>query len=244
VGRRLGLLITAVVVAALGTAMVFLYVRGANDRALRGTNPHEVLVATSQISAGTSVQDAAQRGAFERKALPKVAIAAGAVSNVNPIQGKVALTTIFPGQQVLEQMFGDNPAAAGPFDLPAGSLAVSFSFDDPNRVAGYVQPGSQVAVFVAEEAADRALVLLPRTQVLAVGPPAPSSAAGTSSGGRRNGSATGNESSRALVTLALNQEEALKMILAESRGTLYLGLLGAESKVTPSAGVTGAKLYN
>jgi pilus assembly protein CpaB len=224
--------------------MVFLYVRGANDRALRGTDPHEVLVATSQITAGTSVQDAAERGAFERKALPKVAIAAGAVSNINPIQGKVALTTIFPGQQILEQMFGDNPAATGPFDLPPGSLAVSFSFDDPNRVAGFVQPGSTVAVFVTEEAADRTRVLLPRTHVLAIGPPAPSSAAGSSTAGRRSGSATGNESSRALVTLALKQPDAERMILASSRGTLYLGLLGAESKVTTSAGVTGAKLYN
>jgi pilus assembly protein CpaB len=233
VGRRIGLLVTAVVVAAVGTAMVFLYVRGANDRALRGTSPQEVLVATQRVAAGTPVREASDRGAFVRRALPRMAIADGALSNINPIQDKVTLATIFPGQQVLQQMFGDDIAETGPFDLPQGTLAVAFSFADPNRVAGFVQPHSRVAVFVTDEAADTTRVLLPETQVLAVGPPTASSSARSS----------GGQPSQALLTLALSQPQAEKMIHASSKGTLYLGLLGTDSKVTTSGGVTGAKLY-
>jgi len=238
VGRRLGLLTAAVVVAALGTSMVFLYVKGANERALRDTQPQEVLVANTRVSAGTTVQDASNRGAFERRALPRLAIAAGALSNINPIRDKVALTTIFPGQQVLLQMFGESDAAAtGPFRLPSGTLAVSFSFADPNQVAGFVQPGSRVAVFLTDEAADSTRVLLPRAQVVAVGP-------STGSASTEPSTANQGQASRALLTLALTQAEAVKMIQAASKGTLYLGLLNEQSQVETGAGVNGAKLFN
>jgi pilus assembly protein CpaB len=237
VARRLGLLAAAVVVAAVGTSMVFLYVKGANDRALRDTRPQEVLVASTQVLAGTPAGDAANQGAFVRRALPRMAIADGALSNINPIQGKVALTTIFPGQQVLQQMFGEG-AAAGPFaSLPKGTLAVSFSFADPNRVAGFVQPGSRVAVFLTEEARDSTRVLLPRAQVVAVGPSTVSAGAGPAT-------ANPEKLSRALLTLALTQREAEKMIHAASKGTLYLGLLTDQSQVATSSGISGAKLFN
>jgi pilus assembly protein CpaB len=249
VGRRISLLITAVVVAALGTTLVFLYVKGADDRALRDTDPQQVLVANARVAAGTSVQEASNRGAFVLQALPRVAIADGAVSSINPIRDKVALTTIFPGQQVLTQMFGDSTAASGPFNLSGGMLAVSFSFADPNRVAGFVQPGSWVAVFLTDESKDTTRVLLDRTQVVAVGP---STVGGsTGSGGSGNGPGTGpgaanaEQPSRALLTLALNQANAEKMIHASSKGTLYLGLLTGSSKIDPTtAGITGAKLFN
>jgi pilus assembly protein CpaB len=241
VGRRLTLLLSAVVVAAAGTAMVFLYVKGANERALRDTNPQEVLVATDTVNAGTAVREAAQKGAFVRRTLPRVAIVEGAVSSINPIQGKVALTTIFPGQQILQQMFGDNAAAAPPFRMPQGrSLAVAFSFADPNRVAGYVRPGSWVRVFATNES-DTTGLLLREAMVVAVGPPATSANPASRSASR--GSATQNQSGEALVTLALNDLEARQMITAASKGSLYLGLL-TERQETAGTGGVGATLSN
>ena len=60
-GRRTLLLIAALVVAALGTTGIFLYVNGVDERAEAGYDLVEVLVATTPIAAGTSAQDAAGR---------------------------------------------------------------------------------------------------------------------------------------------------------------------------------------
>ena len=48
-GRRTVLLIVAALIAALGSAMVFLYVRGADDRATEAQAPVQVLKAVAQI---------------------------------------------------------------------------------------------------------------------------------------------------------------------------------------------------
>ena len=53
--RRSMLLIVAVLIAALGTAMIVLYVRGIDDRATQGQELVEVLTATAMIEAGETV---------------------------------------------------------------------------------------------------------------------------------------------------------------------------------------------
>ena len=53
--RRSVLLIAAVLIAAVGTAMILLYVKGIDDRATRGQELVEVLTATETIEAGETV---------------------------------------------------------------------------------------------------------------------------------------------------------------------------------------------
>ena len=59
--RRSILLCVAFVIAALGTAMVILYVQGIEARATEGQALVEVLTATDVIKGGESVADARQR---------------------------------------------------------------------------------------------------------------------------------------------------------------------------------------
>ncbi len=238
-GRRIALLITAVVIAAVGTTLVFFYVKGANDRALADTRPVEVLVAKTQVSAGTSVADAAAAGALIRQRIPQAAAANGALASIDPIREQVALTTIFPGQQILAQMFGRSASAATPLAMPKGTLAVSFQFADPNRVAGFVQPGSKIAVFhtgAVGSTEDSTQVLLERAQVIAVGPTTVSPPADPKA-------ANLEAVPRALLTLALNQKDAQKMIFASQKGSLYLGLLTEQSQVSTGGGANAANLF-
>ena len=53
--RRSVLLIVAVLIAALGTAMILLYVQGIDDRAAEGQELVEVLTATAVIETGETV---------------------------------------------------------------------------------------------------------------------------------------------------------------------------------------------
>ena len=246
VGRRLALLIAAVLVAALGTTLVFVYVKRADDRALADQEPVRVLVAKTNIAAGTRVLDAANAGSFEVKELPQAAVPAGALSSTDPIRDQVALTTIFPGQQLLTGMFGATAAAASnaSIAIPPGQIAASFSFGDPQRVAGFVQPGSRVAVFVTytdvRNAANRGTrLLLPEVTVIAVGPTTITPPADPTK-------ANPEAQPRAMLTLALTQSQAEKLIFAEtlaSGGGLYLALLNDQSRVRMTPGTGDRNLF-
>ncbi len=105
-GRRTLLLIAALVVAALGTALVFIYVNNADNRAQADATLVKVLVATQEVPAGTTAADASAGGAFELQEVTSASHVTGALSDISDISNQVALAPIFEGQQVLTQMFG------------------------------------------------------------------------------------------------------------------------------------------
>src|SRR3954451_415100 len=113
--RRTLLLIAAVVVAAVGTALIFVYVNGVNARAVADQSPQQVLVAKTQIEAGTTASDAAKNGALELKTVAQNSGGPGALSDLPPIVSEVALSTVFPGREVLAALFR---AAGSPSSLP------------------------------------------------------------------------------------------------------------------------------
>ena len=240
--RRLALLIAAVVIAGLGTSLVFLYVRAADDRAVQAQAPVSVLVAKTPIAAGTRVQDAANGGAFESRELPAGSVPPGAVSSIAGLTEAVAVTPIFPGQQILTAMFGTTAAVSGitGVSLPPGKIAVSVQFGDPQRVAGFVVPGSDVAVFVSGaigQEPDSARLLIPRATVVAAGPT-------TATPPTDPKLANAEPFTKAILTLALDQRDAEKIIFATTQeATLYLGLLNSASTIAPGTGVDAGSLF-
>ena len=245
-GRRTILLVAALGVAALGTLLVFLYANNANDRAQADNDPINVLVAKTTVSTGTSGSAAQSSGAFVTKSVPRSAVAPGAVSVVTPIADQVALSPIYAGQQILAQQFGETSetASVSSLPIPTGKLAVSVQLGDPARVAGFVQPGSKVAVFVTMQsrgADDQKSVrlLIPSVQVIAAGPTTLVSAVTSKSS---DGSNT-EELPKALLTLAVDQKQAEKLILGQTEGGLYFGLLNDSSKVTPTGGTLTTNLF-
>lgn len=223
-GRRTLLLTAAVVIAALGTAMVFLYVNGVNARALENQKPVRVLVAKDQISAGTSVEAAQAAAAFDVKEISRDSAAAGALSALTPIEHFVALSTIFPGEQILAAKFGPTGSNSS-LQIPDGQLAISVQLDDPARVSGYVSAGSKVAVFVTLD--DKSRLLLPAVEVIAAG--------GTTL--VPNDNASEEQVPKTLVTLAVDQRQYQQVLYASTHGQLYFALLGKNAK--PSAAVPG-----
>ena len=247
-GRRLALLIAAVLVAALGTILVFVYVQKADDRALADQKPVKVLVAKTAIAGGTRVLDAANSGAFLEKEIPASAIVPGALSTIDPVKDMVAVSQIFAGQQLITGMFAATAAADTSIAIPKGQIAVSFSFADPARVAGFVQPGSQVAVFVSYTDptvkgpfGKGVRILLPKMTVIAVGPTTITPPADPA---RANPEAQ----PRAMLTLAATQVQAEKLIFTTNGGgSLYLGLLNDQSRIVMepfgNPGITGENIF-
>ena len=243
-GRRTFLLVAALVVAAVGTTMVFLYVNGVNDRALADQQPVQVLVATAPIAAGTTAADAQSAGALEKRTVSRVSVAPGALSDITPIAEQVALAPIFVGEQIIEAKFGQ-PGSTSNLPIPEGKLAVSVQLADPARVAGFVSPGSEVAIFLTIEGGrgpnnEVTRVLLPKVQVIATGATTVVSTTTTAEGETQT-----EELPKALLTLAVSQSEAQKVVYGSQHGQMYFGLLTADSKIDKSdTGVTNDNLFD
>ena len=146
--RRSILLSVAFAIAALGTAMIILYVQGVDARATEGQQRVEVLTATDVIEVGESVADAQAAGKLEKTDVVRDDMVEGALSSTASIDEQVALDTIYPGQQIIGQQFGD-PGSEETLTIPDDKLAVSVELTDPARVAGFVNPGSWVAIFAS-----------------------------------------------------------------------------------------------
>ncbi len=117
-------------------------------------------------------------------------------------------------------------------------MALSLQLGDPERVAGFLTAGSEVAVFVTLPSPDAAAqenqaraentqLLIGRVQVITVGNVQPTTTTTTESDGTQNV----EEIPRAIVTLAVSQEEAQRLIYSSQKGTLYMALLTENSKV-------------
>ena len=242
-GRRTVLLIAALVVAALGTALVWMYANRADERAQADAAPVEVLVATADVGAGTSGGAISEAAAVELRTLPAASVPEGALSDLTPVIDLVTLGPVFSGQVLLQQVFGTQQESGGGLTLPEGSLGVSIQLGDPQRVAGFVKPGSEVALFttasgVGGETEQQTAILLPSVLVAAVGPTVVAQAA-------VEGTGNTEEIPTAIMTLALTQEEAQKVILASQTTQLYMGLLDAQSEVDAKLpGTTADDLLN
>jgi pilus assembly protein CpaB len=244
VGRRTALLIAAVVVAALGAGLVFVYVRGVDNRALKDQNPKQVLIATAQIPAGQTAGDASKAGSLELRDIAGAAVAPGALSDIRDIQNLVAVSTIYPGEQILSAKFG-KARTEGDLTIPPGKLAISLQLSDPARVAGFVTPGSEVAVFVTVSTAVKGRtppfveVVNPRVSVIATGPTTVTTSTRTAAGGTTNT----EQVPKAILTVAVTEQEAEQLVLAQTVGELYFGLLTDSSKTTKGQRTDIAALF-
>lgn len=247
--RRSILLGVAFVIAALGTAMVILYVQGIEARATEGQALVEVLTATDVIKGGESVADAQAAGKFEKTQVVREDMVEGALSSTSSIDDQVAIGTIFPGQQVIGQQFGD-PGSQETLTIPADKLAISVELTDPARVAGFVNPGSRVAIFASgdpelyksdgttQKLSTVTRLLLPDVEVIGVGHTSMSSKTTTSEDGEK----TTEEIPRTILTVAVDQEQAERVIFAGRNGDLSFALRTSKSKVTDNVGVTASDI--
>jgi pilus assembly protein CpaB len=227
-GRKIILIIVALAIATVGALLVFLYVQGVDERAVAQTEPKQVLTVTSQIAPGESVEEAMEAGKFELAALPEASILAGALDSTDPIEDMVATSAIYPGEQVIAAKFGE----VGEIDnlgIDPKRMAVSVQLTDPNRVAGFVSPGSSVAVWVTwsdpEEQVIHSRLLLKEVKVLGTGQTTVASTTTTDA----NGQQTTEQIPLTILTLSVEQNEVEKLRVGEKMGELSLALRTEDS---------------
>jgi pilus assembly protein CpaB len=250
-GRRTVLLIVAALIAALGTSLVFLYVRGVDARAAQQYDAVQVLKAVEAINPGETLAEAQAAGKIQMGTVGRGALLTGAATSIGDMGQKVALTTVYPGEQIVTAKFG-SPSEQNALSIPDGKMAISVQLTDPARVAGFVSPGAEVAVFVnaepeaidpqtgqSKKLPDFTRLLLPRVQVIGVGDTSVVPTTTTN----EEGTETTEQIPRTLLTLAVDQKEAERVLFGAKNGELAFGLLTEKSDVKSSPGVTAEDIF-
>jgi pilus assembly protein CpaB len=245
--KRLLPIILAVILAVIAAGIVFFYTRGAEQRVLDEQQPVAVLVTTGTIPVGMPLGDAVSGGLVESTQVPSTMAPTGAISAVTPENtALLALNTVNPGQILLTSNFVAEMPTTQSVPVPDGMIAISLTFGDPQRVGNFVRPGSEVVVFDTYAGATGqdgstaggsvTRVLLPKVSVIAVGD-------ATASGTNPDGTSAAQAPS-ALLTVAVDQADAEKLIYASQAGSLYLGLLGEGAQIQKSGGTTDGNLFD
>jgi pilus assembly protein CpaB len=245
-GRRTLLLLAALLLAALGTALVWVYVQGADDRA-RGDNASvSVYFTTKPIPLGTPVSDLKQ-GYLTTQAVAR-RLAVGALTSLAEVQNLVAAVPIPKDVLLSAGMFTSADKTPAAITIKDGMLAVSVALGDPQRVAGFPTQGSFVTIFVTGNATTGAstapkggtggaggtdnvttTVIKRPVKVITVGSVPTQPLAKTATG-------TGSSVGTTIVTLELTPDEAARVIAAQAAGALYLGLLNPDTKTDQGVG--------
>ncbi|HYJ74640.1 MAG TPA: hypothetical protein VEV65_03530 [Kineosporiaceae bacterium] len=179
-GRRTLLLIASILVAALGTSLIWLYVQGADTRGQQGSDLVPALFFTRNAQTG---EDAAAPGLTVQRNVP-AAIAATAVTNTSQLAGQRLQAPAFANQLVVPGILGSQPKGRFP---KTGAVAISIS--EPNRVPADLTRGDVVDVYSLSANGRGAEVVARCLTVRSIGPlPASSTgstqpAAGTSVSG-------------------------------------------------------------
>lgn len=241
--RRRVLLVVAALIAALGTLLVFLYVRGADQRADEKYHAVRVLKAVKQITAGETVAAAQAAGKIEESSVGEGERLPDALTSLASLDGQIAQTTVFPGEQIVASKFGTTPASTNQLTIPKGMIAVSVNLTDTARVAGFVNPGDKVAIFMNSTGGaglgSFSRLLLTDVEVIAVGGTTVVSTTKTDATGTK----TEEQLPSTLFTLGVTQAQAQKILFATGNGELAFGLLNGDSKVAPDTGVNADNLF-
>ena len=239
--RRILGIVAAVVLAAVGTGVLVLYVQGAEQRALAGERTVDVLVVQSPIAKGTAADQLG--GLVGEETVPAKVQALDSIASLDELEGKVAAVDLVPGEQIVATRFvePEEAARAEGVEVPDGLQQVTISLDPQRAVGGRVAPGDTVGVFlsfapfdlegtVAIQGEEEGLtgsktgntthltfhkVLVTNVQ----GPPEPAAPA---EGG---GDSTGPDpvpGGAYLVTLAVDSAQAERIVFTAEFGTLWL----------------------
>ncbi len=248
-GRRTVLLVVAALIAALGTSMVFLYVRGVDARADEKYDAVQVLTAVKMIEAGETLDAAKADGKIAESSVARGQVLSGVLTDTVDMGDKVALTTVYPGEQIISGKFGA-PGDQEVLTIPDSSMAISVELTDPARVSGFVTPGAEVAIFVSAEREGASFVMnkdapqftrlvLPRVPVIGVGDT--TVVAKTTTG--EDGEQTIEEIPRTLLTIAVDQDEAERVLFAAKNGEVAFALLTDKSSAEPGPGITAEDVF-
>ena len=253
--RRILAVMVSIVLAVVGTAAVFLYVRNADARAIAGQKARTIIAADKRIPAGTSGKSLRLNGYIRKITVPASTVPDEALDTIGAdLDALVVTADVQKGQLLLRPMFGSETSAVGGLRIPEGKVAIAAKVKNATFGPGQMKPGARVAIFYSYTPLDDAhrntvsgdglegghttnnvtRLLLTDVEVVAVG---------TVTSDTRAGGA-GGTNEETVVTFAVTQVDAERLAHAVALGgEINVALLSDDSNVKPDNGIDNRSLF-
>jgi pilus assembly protein CpaB len=224
--RRTVILVVAVVVAAIAAFATYAWLNGVQDRAYKNAKLVRVYKVAKDIDKGQTGDQALQSEAVRADKAPEEFRPASALTNINVIRGKVALTKLSAGQIVVDGMFVDPRVeqVTAAQRIPAGQVAVTISADQIQGVAGLLVPGDKVDIMIS--GGDKTQMLYQNVNILFIGKTAAPQAGETQ---------TVAPTASDLITFAVPPQAAEKIVLATKfpGASIHMALVPPDNQPVP-----------
>jgi Flp pilus assembly protein CpaB len=213
---RLRNIVIAVVLAAFAALLTMMYVTSYEKRVQNGEEDVSVLVATSDIPAGTSGAAAVSR--VEERMVAQRNVAPGAVSDKSQLEEFVVSQPIYAGEQVSRQRFSSSSEIGVRSSLTGNMRAVALSGDGVQLLADTLRAGDRVDLVASlkiseDKDASATRIVLRDIEVL--------KAAGATGNKRLDNAAGRNQLS---VLLAVSDTQVQKLFHVQRNGEWTLQL--------------------
>jgi Flp pilus assembly protein CpaB len=250
--------VLALILATLATVGVFLYSRGVKEEARTGGDLVTVVVSDVDIPANSDLNGFISEGQFRALEVPRDAVIEDAVTQISQLEDRRNSVFIFAGEQIPFGRVQGSEIPGGVLSIPEGHQALTVALDAPRAISGTLSGGDNVAIYATftgvdlvrmnrrfeplpdaegEEAPtfDTTVVLVPQVEVLRV----LRDVGEVITGQQQEATA----SSDIQVILALEPEEAQKLVYSMEQGLVYLSLIRPGEEGVQLDPLTAARLF-
>ena len=232
--RRTVILVVAIVVAAVAAFATYAWLNGVQDRAYDDAKLVRVYKVAKDIEKGTGGEQALESESIRADEAPEEFRPATALTDINVIRGKVALTRLAAGQVVVDGMFVEPRVAqvTAARRIEPGRVAVTISADQVTGVAGLIVPGDRVNIMANTPTGIQ--MLFQNVEILFIGTTAAPEAGET----QAVAATTSN-----LITFSVPPLAAEKIVQATKSGGIYLTLVPPDNQPVPVPPVNAGNLF-
>jgi pilus assembly protein CpaB len=145
---RRGSLVVGGVAAVLAGLVLLVYLHNYRNSVKTSTATAPVLIAKNLIPKGTSGDIIASTQQYQVASLPKSEFKTGAITDPATLTGRVALTDIYPRQQLSAADFSATPLDTLGNHITGGERAIAVSMDATHGMVGQIGSGDHIDIYV------------------------------------------------------------------------------------------------
>jgi len=221
---RRGSMLVGATAAVLAGIVLLVYLHSYRNSVNSSAAPASVLVAKSLIQKGTPGNIIGTSDLFQVASLPSKQLQTGALVDPAALAGRVAISDIYPGQQLTAAYFAYAPAGTLQTRIAGSDRAISISTDAQHGMLGQIAAGDHVDIFIGINlksiGGSQPVIKLLMADVLVL--KAPIGASGQ-------------------LTLRAPLRQAAELAYAADNGRMWFVLRPASGAKTPNPGIINAQ---
>ena len=142
-------ILIAVLLLAVGVIATSAYLKNQADRAARGQDLVQVLVARERIAPGTPAEDLAEGDLVELRKVRADDQVAGAVKDATVLGDRAATATIYPGDQIAASKFADTSELPATSQVTGTERLIALPVGRFQTVNGTIEGGDRVDIWAS-----------------------------------------------------------------------------------------------